>query len=527
MSRPALLFLAALLLTSATPLQITPEAAAARDAIKPSAIAAHIRFLADDLLEGRETGTRGYELAARYVAAQFEAMGLEPAGDDGTYFQRIPFRSATLVSSSFTVGGVKLADKQDYLLRPSFLREHDTITAPLVFAGWGVVAPELQHDDYAGIDARGKLVVVISGAPARFPSDQRAYYSSGTVKEQTAAAHGAAGIITLSSNTDETRYPFAKRARQSGMTPMRWLDANGHPADALPQLHASASVSRSGAKALFRGAPMSADAVLAMIDKDRSRSFPLKTRATIRTTSRFTSATSENVLAMLPGASREAVVVSAHLDHLGNHGKGPDPIYNGAQDNASGIAAMLEIARAFASLHTTPARSLLFAAFTGEEKGEQGSEYLAAHPPAPLVADINMDMFGISFPAKDVVILGGEHSTLGPIAAAAAEANGLGVSADPIPEEVRFIRSDQYSFVNEGVPAIHLKTGPKSGDQKEWLRTIYHSPKDDLTQPLDFGAGAKIAQTNFTIAFAVANDANAPRWNANDFFGMKFGKASD
>jgi Zn-dependent M28 family amino/carboxypeptidase len=520
-------------LTATAQLNLTPEAIAARDAIKPAAIEAHVRFLADDLLEGRETGTRGYELAARYVAAQFALAGLQPAGGDGTYLQRIPFRRAKLASGSFSVDGKPLADHKDYLLRPSFLRAKDSISAPLVFAGFGVVAPELKHDDYAGLDVKGKLVVTISGAPAAFPHDQRAYYSSGEVKSQAAASRGAVGMITISSNTDEARYPFAKRAAQSGMTAMRYLDNDGVPAETVPQFHASATVSRSGALALFRGAPQSLDAALAAAEKGNVRPFPLKTKATIRTTSTFESASSENVVAMLPGTSSEAVVISAHLDHLGNHATGADRIYNGAQDNASGTAAMLEIARAFAAMPSKPKRSLVFVALTGEEKGEQGSAYFAAHPPVPgpIVADINMDMFLMLFPIRDVVPLGGEHSTLGPLAAAAAQSAGLTTSADPIPEEVRFIRSDQYSFVKAGVPAIHIKAGSQSADPKidgdkltkEWLRTIYHTPKDDLSQPLDYTTGAKVAQTNFVLAWSVAN-GERPEWKKGDFFGERFGR---
>jgi len=274
------------------------------------------------------------------------------------------------------------------------------------------------------------------------------------------------------------------------------------------------------------------------VEKNVAHSFPLNISATIRTVSAFAEAESENVIATLPGSNpelrNEYVVVSAHLDHLGDHGSGSDRIHNGAYDNASGIAAMLEIARAFTSLPQAPQRSMLFVALTGEEKGEQGSEYLASHPPigGTIVADINMDMFLMLFPVKDLVALGGEHTSLGAVAREAAESVGLIISPDPIPEEVRFIRSDQYSFVKEGVPSISLKTGSTSADPaidgdkvtKEWLRTIYHTPKDDLSQHFDWATGVKYVQTNFLIAWAAANAAPRPAWNAGDFFGEKFGK---
>jgi len=513
--------------------------------ISPTALASHIRFLSDDLLEGRETGSRGFEIAARYVAAQFAALGLQPAGDDGTYFQRIHFRGSRIVPPRCSVvlhdgkRDVTLELKKDFLLRPGFLNETDEVNAPLVFAGFGITAPELGYDDYASIRVNGKIVVAITGAPSTFANDQRAYYSGTQVKEEIAAAHGAIGVIFLRSNFDEARYSFEKSARQSDMVSMRYLDASGHPADALPQIKGVVSISKSGAKLLFVRAPMTPEQLLADAEKNVAHSFPLEVSATIRTVSAFNDAESENVVATLTGSNiarhNDYVVVSAHLDHLGNHGSGADAIYNGAYDNASGIAAMLEIARAFTALPQPPARSMLFAAFTGEEKGEQGSEYLAAHPPVPggkIIANINMDMFLMLFPAKDLVALGGEHTSLGPIAREAAEKVGLAISPDPIPEEVRFIRSDQYSFVKEGVPAISLKTGSISADPaidgdkvtKEWLRTIYHTPKDDMNQTFDWATGVKYAQTNFLIALMVANGTARPKWVAGDFFGGKFGK---
>jgi Zn-dependent M28 family amino/carboxypeptidase len=519
------------------------ESAAARDHIKPAAIAAHIRFLADDLLEGRETGSRGYEIAANYVAAQFSAAGLHPAGDDGTFFQRINLRSSRLIAERSAIsiedaGTIKpLTQKVDVLLRADFSRPVSDVSAPAVFAGFGIVAPDLGRDDYAGIDARGKVVVMISGAPARFPNDQRAYYSSAKVKEETAAAHGAIGIVSIRSITDERRYPFEKSAKQSDMVSMKRLE-NGEPADTFPQIRGFANVSRSGAQLLFVHAPQPIERVLADAEESRTRSFPLGVSVTIKTASQFENVRSENVVAILTGsdASRrtESVVLSAHLDHLGQHGGTTgDHIFNGAYDNASGIACLIEIARAFASMPQPPARSILFAAFTGEEKGEEGSDYFARRPPvaATVVADINMDMFLMLYPVKDLVVFGGEHSTLGETASAAAKAMGFEISPDPNPEEVRFIRSDQYAFVRQGIPAIILKAGSKSTDPSvdaekvthDWLRNVYHTEKDDLNQPMDFPSGARYAQTNFLLALAVANAPTRPRWNAGDFFSAKFG----
>ena len=508
--------------------------------VRPSAIASHIHFLADDALEGREPGTRGFEVAAEYVRAQFAAIGLEPVRGD--WFQRFPLRAAALdeSKSSLSVNGKPLVIRKDFLLRPDFAREDVAVEAPLVVAGFGVTAPELHHDDYAGIDAKGKIVVILSGAPKPFPADQRAYYSSAEVKRKNAVAHGAVGMLSFSTTTDEARNPFEKRARQSGIVPMTYLDANGKPVDVLDALKAAASLNGDTTKMLFAGVTMPFDRVLADAENGIAHSFPLDATAAIRTVTHFSQVTSENVIGVLPGSDAklrdEYVVVSAHLDHLGSHppAGGGDGLYNGAYDNASGIASLIEIARGLAN-GPRPKRSILFVALTAEEKGEQGSEYFVHFPPVPArqtVADVNMDMFLMIYPVADLVPLGGEHTSLGAMAAAAARGAGFEISPDPYPEEVRFIRSDQYSFVKAGIPAIHLKPGNKSTDPsidgakltRDWLRTIYHSPKDDLSQTFDFASGARYAETNLRLVRAIADAPSRPSWTPGDFFGEKFGR---
>jgi hypothetical protein len=472
-------------------------------AILTHAIAAHMRFLASDLLEGREPGTRGYEIAAQYVRAQFESIGLQ------TSYQPVDFRSAKLIDeqSSFAIDNQPMTLRKDVLLHPNFLQATSEVTAPVVFVGFGITAPELHHDDYASVDARGKIVLMLSGAPATFPTDQRAFYSGGHWKDKNAAKHGAIGVLTMLTPMDEQRYPFEKRVQQSGIAPMRYLD-NGKPADAVEGLLASATVSQATGERLRDG----------------------EHTVSIRTVSEFTEAKSENVVGILRGTIDESVVLSAHLDHLGNHSlpNSNDSIYNGAYDNASGIACMIEIARGLAA-GPRPKRSIVFVAFTGEEKGDQGSEYFAHHPPLPIVADVNMDMFLMLYPVGDLVALGGEHTTLGDMAASAAHEAGFEMSPDPFPEEVRFIRSDQFSFVEQGIPAIHLKPGNKSLDPnidgaavtKEWLRHVYHSPADDMNQHFDFDSGARYAEANLRLVRAIANAPEPPRWKPGDFFAPK------
>ncbi|HEY8131298.1 MAG TPA: M28 family metallopeptidase [Thermoanaerobaculia bacterium] len=495
--------------------------------IRESAIAAHMRFLASDLLEGREPGSRGYDVAAEYVAAQFESIGLK------TSYQPIAFRAAKLIEeqSSFAVDGQPLTIRKDVLLRPNFLAVTSEVSAPVVFAGFGITAPELHHDDYSGIDARKKIVLILSGAPPSFPIDQRAFYSGSRLKDRNAAAHGAIGVLTLQTTTDEKRYPFEKRVQQSAISPMLYLD-QGRPADAVEGIGVGATVSHAAAEKLFAGSPLSVDAVLTDAEKGVSHSFPLPTAVTSRTISQFTELESANVVGILAGSTSESVVLSAHLDHLGNHPppSGGDPIYNGAYDNASGVACLIEIARALAA-GPRPKRSEIFVAFTGEEKGDQGSEYFVRHSPAPgsLVADVNMDMFLMLYPVADLVALGGEHTTIGETAKSAARAAGFEMSPDPFPEEVRFIRSDQFSFVEEGIPAIHLKPGNKSLDPKidgdtvtrDWLRRVYHSPADDMNQTFDFASGARYAETNLRLVRAIANAPERPKWKPADFFAPK------
>ena len=478
--------------------------------IAANAIAAHIGFLADDALEGREPGTHGFEVAAEYVRAQFTAAGLQ------VLMQPVPMRAAKLEesASTLTVDGKPLAIRKDCLIAPDFARQSIEVTAPVVLAGFGVTAPELKYDDYRDVDVRGRIVLLISGAPKTFPNDQRAYYSSGEVKRRNAAAHGAVGILNLASITDEARYPFEKRVQQSGITPMTILDPSGKPVSVVEELRVSATLSRAAAATLFANTPATLDVVLVSAEKGVGTSLPLDKVAAAHTVSTFAEVKSENVVGILHGWSDESVVVSAHLDHLGNHPPpgGGDGIYNGAYDNASGVACLIEIAKAM--VHgPRPKRSVMFVAFTGEEKGDQGSRFFARYPPVPrrnIVADINMDMFLMLYPVGDLVLLGGEHSSLGALAAKAAKTSGFEVSPDPYPEEVRFIRSDQYSFVEAGIPAIHIKPGNKSRDAsidgekvtRDWLRNIYHTVRDDLSQHFDFDSGARYAETNLRLARA-------------------------
>ena len=530
---------------------------AAMDEIRPEAMRAHIRFLADDLLEGRGTGTRGYQLAANYVAAHFEALGLEPAGEDGTYFQPVPLRKVDLdpgrSSMSLSRNGrvQTLTYEEDYLLDTwmanNFQDAETSVTAPVVFVGYGVTAPELGYDDYVDVDVRGKIVAMFEfAAPSSFPYDQQAYYASYSVKAQNAADHGAVGMLTFMTPEDAELWPWDWSVPQFKRGSLCYLDDNGKPQSnrgVIPEIKARVLLKRTAAEALFADAPKSLEEVFAAEETGDALSFELPIEASIETVTRHTAMICANVAAMVPGSDPtlrgEYVVFTAHLDHLGvGEPVDGDAIYNGAYDNASGVAALMEVAGAFSDLPEPPPRTMVFVAVTGEEFGLVGAEFFAHHPTVPadqIVANINIDEVAIWYDLRDVVAYGSEHSTIAEAVKSAASRLGVAISPDPMPEECFFIRSDQYAFVCQGIPAVWAATGTMTGDPEldgaaimtEWLQTRYHSPKDDIDQPIDFKAAAKHAQLYFLIGHEVASNPERPAWNSGDFFGEKFGQGGE
>ncbi|MGH9795523.1 MAG: M28 family metallopeptidase [Candidatus Acidiferrales bacterium] len=516
---------------------------AALAVITPEAIRAHMSFLADDLLEGRGTGTRGYELAAHYVASQFEQMGLAPAGANGTYYQPVPLRRIELDAERSWLELVRKGKAERLVLGRDFAAPgHEVHTdtraeAPVVFVGFGVTAPELGYDDYAGIDVRGKIVAMFSNAPAKFASSERAHFSSRDLKAANAARRGAVGMLVLWTEKEEKRFPWAQLTRILRKPGYRWLDAQGMPNDAQPQLRAGGVLSLEQSRALFAGATKSYEQAAADAEQSRAQAFALQVTARMRRVSRHESVSSPNVAAVLRGSDaklrEEYVVYTAHLDHEGiGEPRDGDAIYNGALDNASGIAQMLEAARAFARLPKPPRRSVVFVAVAAEEEGLLGSEYYANFPTVParaIVANVNLDGGLILYPG-DAVVHGADHSSMGAVAEAAAKRLGIVLSPDPAPEENFFVRSDQYSFIKKGVPAVFVFPGMKSSAPEidgqarflEYLAERYHTPLDDMSQPFSFEAGALGARFNFLIGYAVAQQTERPRWNEGDFFGETF-----
>lgn len=509
---------------------------------KTDPIRAHMRFLASDLLEGRGTATRGYRIAAEYVAAQFEIAGLEP-GANGSWFQEVPFLATVPSAESsvtFTRDGaapVMLRAFETFVTYGDPLNVEKVLDGPVVFAGYGITAPDQRYDDYAGVDAKGKIVAMFSGAPRTFPDAVRAHHSSGLNKVQNAAKHGAAGLIFLTTPAESARAPWPRVQRQTKLGSMYWTRADGTPHDVDPTLSSSVTLSLEATK-MFLGSQ--AEAVFAGLGRPQPRASALRMRARVRIVSAHERVRSPNVIGVLRGSDPklrdEYLVYSAHLDHLGiTEPVGGDRINNGAFDNATGIASIIELARAFAALPQRPRRSILFLATTAEEKGLKGADYFVNNPTVPfesIVGNINVDMLLLMHATRDVIAFGAETNDLGDHARAAAREVGVELGADPTPEEVIFVRSDQYPFVRRGIPAIFVTVGRKAVDPnvdmdaevRRWRVTRYHSPQDDLSQPIDYAASLKLIELDFRLGLAAANREARPRWKPGDFFGETFAR---
>ena len=558
-SRPRLLFAPlALCLLAACGDRGDPAPAGVADAAAPAAapaddrgaarIEADVRFLADDLLEGRAAGTRGYDLAALYVANRYRAIGLAPAGDDGSYFQRVPLLEARRQreGAQFLVqrddGELAFAFQDDFLPGMNFNAGSHVLSAPLVFVGQAVHAPDLGRDDFAGVDLRGKVAVYLSGAPASFSNTQRAFHASGREKMAQLVAHGAIGAIGIGNPVDEAKYPWARGARNWQMPGMRLVGADGKPMDAWPELKATASLGVDGARKLLAGAPMSADEIFERRESGKLESFDLPGRVTLAGATTLQAVESRNVVGKLPGSdaalSAEHIAYTAHLDHIGIGAEVEgDGVYNGAFDNALGIAVMLQAATELKADATAPRRSLLFVAVTAEERGLLGATWFAQNPTvakASLVANINMDMPVFLTEVTDVVPIGIEHSSLEADVQAAAEQLGVGLTADPKPEEVVFVRSDQYAFVREGIPAVYLDAGIKARNPdidalalyEDFLTGHYHQPSDETDLTINYDSAAMLSRLNAAIGRRVGDADARPAWKEGDFFGTKFGKAA-
>jgi peptidase M28-like protein len=514
----------------------------AAKAIRPNAIRAHMRFLSDSMLEGRAPGTRGYDIAAKYVAAQMEALSLQPAGERGTWFQNVPMRKSVNVAqdSSFTLSGngkeLKLKQTEDFAYLGDLSRTQSDVEAPVVFVGYGVTAPDLKYDDYAGVDVRGKIVAFLTNAPPRFPASLRGFYSDDVIKSKNAADHGAVGILEFMLPDDEKRYSPEIRFTELSTGNLAWVDAKSQPSEAFPEIRGWAILSRHGAELLFENAPKKLEEVYAAADASQPQAFPLAWNARLHTASSHSSLVSANIIGKITGSDavlrNEFVVYTAHVDHLGTCPPvDGDNVCHGALDNASAVGTLLEIARAYAALPRAPRRSILFLFVTAEEIGDmESSDYFAHYPTVSkesIVADINIDVApGMVFYGSKLTAIGAEHSSLNRNAEKAAQRTGYELIADVRAEENLFIRSDHYSFVKQGIPAVQVRNGGYPSEEiKKSFAGHYHTPLDNMERPINYDAGAKAAGMIFLLGYDVAQQDQRPMWNSKDFFGRTFASA--
>jgi hypothetical protein len=507
------------------------------------ALNAHTAFLADDLLAGRDTGAPGYDIAAAYVAAQFRSAGLTPAGDQGTYFQNIALRRRSLapdgVAFELQLGErrLDLANGVGIAVDPSPYATDETIDAEIVFAGWGISAPQLGFDDYAGLDVRGKAVVILEGAPASLQGSVRAHFSWIQQKERMAAARGAVALLTLKSPARERFSPWERARLYRPLPAITWL---GQTADNANRIRATITLGPDAARALFRHKDVDLDALYTDSELEPPKGFAMDARVRMTRRSVHEPVRSSNVVAILPGTDprlrNEYVVVLGHLDHVGI---GPavngDTIYNGAIDNAGGIAVLLEAAKALAA-GPAPRRSILFVATTGEEKGLVGAEYLAANPVVPMdriAAAISVDGLMAFNDFTGIVALGADHSSLGPISAKAARSVGAVHVPDPIPDRGNLALSDQYPFLRAGIPVLFpnpaRETVPPDPqgilDWDTYEERHYHQPSDDMKLPIRWDSAARWLDYIEGVIRGAADEPTAIRWNEGDILGRAFGRA--
>ena len=500
----------------------------------------HVEALANDGMEGRNTGSAGHKRAAEYVAAHFKDAGLEPAGTSG-YIQPIKFKTRRIDESQSSVALVR-----DGKTEPLTLGEDANISmrvdsassleAPLVFVGYGLNIPERNINDFQGLNLKGAVVMYVSSTPPSLPGPLQAHFGSAAERWKMYKAAGAVGTISVA-NPKSMDIPWSRSTLSRLQPSMSLADAS---LDESVDQQLAVTLNPAHADKLLAGSGHTFAELLALVDAGKpvpAFALPARIKATVRV--ERGEVESQNVVGILRGSDPkrrdEFVVLSAHLDHLGiaDPPINGDRVYNGAMDNASGVAAILEVATRLHEAGTKPARSLLFVAVTGEEKGELGSRYFAAHPTVPssaIVANVNTDMFLPLFPLKTLMVLGLDESDLGQDIRTVAKEAGVAVQADPEPQRNRFVRSDQYSFIREGIPALAMKVGyvpdsPEAQIARKWTAERYHAVSDDLNQPIDISAGDKYVDIVRALAVHIANRPDRPKWNDTSFF-KRFAKAA-
>jgi Zn-dependent M28 family amino/carboxypeptidase len=513
-------------------------AIAALEKIEPEHIRAHVRFLSHDLLEGRGTGQRGGEIAAEYIATQFWLYGLKAAGDNGTFFQKVPLVGNTPApETTFEIvpnkgEALRLKPLDDYVAYDETQNSSSDIDADIVYVGYGIEAPEYQWDDYKGVDVRGKVLLMLvneppSNDPNFFKGPALTYYGRWTYKYEEAARKGAVGAILIH-KTDMASYPW-EVVRNSNSGEKEYLKSDE------PSLKAASWIQLEVARKLARDAGIDIEK---MMSDAQSRSFhpvPLPVKLKAHMVSKIRQITSNNVVAMLPGSDpklkSEAVIYTAHYDHLGIRPEMfGDNIYNGARDNATGCGILLELARVFAQSPTRPRRSILFASVTAEEQGLLGSEYLGKHPPVPagkISLDLNFDDVPPLGEPQEVEVSGAERTNFYPTVEATAQEFRLAIRPDSHPEAGHYYRSDHFSLARVGVPSFSINEGMKyKGHTTEWgmqqaeefTNKHYHQPSDEYSPSMDFRGDSAIARFGFALGWEAASQPKLAGWQKGDEF---------
>jgi Zn-dependent M28 family amino/carboxypeptidase len=492
----------------------------------------YVKVLADDNMEGRETGSAGLKRAEAYVVDQLKADGVEPAGSDG-YYQPVKFEVRQIVEKDSSIALIRDGKSEPLALgEDAFFNTRANLApgveAPLVFIGYGLTIPEKNYDDLAGLDLKGKVAVIFGGSPAEMPGALASHYQSAGERWKSLRKAGVIGVVSLP-NPASMDIPWSRMSLNRAHPSMELADASLNETEGLKL---SMIVNPASAEKLFAGSGHTF-AEIAELGKDRKPlpRFPLAVSIKAVTKVDKTEVQSANVIGKLPGSDPELkseyVVLSAHIDHLGiGEPINGDKIYNGAMDNGSGSALLLDVARSLKQDPAAHKRSILFVFVCGEEKGLLGSKYFAAHSTVPaksIVADINTDMFLPLIPLKVLTVYGLQESDLGDIVREVAEAQGVKVQPDPEPLRNSFIRSDQYSFIRHGIPALAMKVGYEQGSPdaklyKDWLTQRYHAPSDDTNQPVDLQSAAAFEAIVRGLTIAVANRTERPQWKSDSFF---------
>jgi Zn-dependent M28 family amino/carboxypeptidase len=515
---------------------------AALDTITADGVMTHIKVLASDKYEGRGPGTRGEELSINYIADQFKQAGLTPGNPDGTYFQKVPLVGITTNQDAemrVKAAGkdMKLKFGQDFVARTVRVVDKTSFDADMVFVGYGVVAPEYGWDDYKGMDVRGKVLVMLVNdppvpdpkAPSKlsekmFKGRAMTYYGRWTYKYEIAAEKGAAGVLIVH-ETEPAAYPWAVPRGSFTIENFDLVSKDNN----MSRVNIEGWITSDKTRELFGTVGMSFDAMKKAALRKDFKPVPLNAHAKLTVENKIRRIESNNVVGKLEGSDPkmkdEYVIYMAHWDHLGigSANEQGDKIYNGALDNASGCAGLIELARALKALPRPPARSIMFLSVTAEEKGLIGSKYYAENPLYPLdktVAVINMDGLNQWGPTRDVTVIGLGNSTLDDVLRAAAAEKGRVLRSDPEPEKGYYYRSDHFNFAKEGVPALYPKDGVdfigKPADfgkkkRNEYTDKDYHKPSDEIKPDWDLSGAAEDLRLYLTVGYRIANTEKRPR----------------